>query len=402
LRISKISILISFSSPNFQIPVAVSPRRSSPVKKVFLGLAALPLIIEGGLWAFARAPENPKFNVFIESKVPGLKPEVSLTIDRMLGARTHNWTEEGKPGGAIRILCVGGESTWAQLQNTEETWWAKLQQELSAKYPQARIEIMANGASSMESVSGAKWVESVTPRVRPDIIIANIGAGDVYAAPLEYKYDSGKLASLSGQRTEVGGFRGLILKCSQLARWRRASNIEREGAIATASLAESGSYQTILEKRRKELQKIQPISGPFRLSDNDPRTEYIDGLKALAEVAKAFNAQLIVTGEPILPHRDMPSEAEELLTGLLLKASGANTAHRVDPGWFGGELRRFQEAAREWADTSKIPFFDMNGSVPRDGEHFVTDKILTDKGSAFMAQKIAELAASHFEKVLKK
>jgi lysophospholipase L1-like esterase len=238
--------------------------------------------------------------------------------------------------------------------------------------------------------------------MRPDIIIANLGAGDVYGAPIEYKYDPGKLASLSPQRTEVGGFRGLVLKCSQLARWKRASNVKREGAIATANQAEIGSYNNLLEKRRKEFQKIQPAPGPFRLSDNDPRTEYMDGIKGLAEAAKAFNAQLIVTGEPLLPHREMTAEAEEQLNGLILKSNGANTAYRIDPAWLGSELRRFQEAAREWADANQVPFFDMNGLVPRDGEHFVTDKVLTDKGAAFMAQKIAELAAPHFEKVLKK
>ena len=48
-------------------------------------------------------------------------------------------------------------------------------------------------------------------------------------------------------------------------------------------------------------------------------------------------------------------------------------------------MRRFQEAAKAFAEENKLPFVEANDQVPRDPDHFVNELILTDKGAQALA-----------------
>ena len=353
-----------------------------------LGIVALLLLIEVVLWAAFRAPTDSLMTIHLKNNIPGLKPKVTLNLNPDQQLRSINWTSGAKDANTVRILCVGGFATLGQLQNAPDTWWGQLGVLLQEKVPGAKIEIGANGASGMQSLVGARWVTSFAADWQPDIIITNFGAGDVMGQPLEYKYSANAFDTIPSTKRERGGFKNLMLNISQMARWKRVSNVKADAAGFEQRNGEDNHFAELFETMRKDFAKVHPVPNPFRLSDNDPRMEYMDAIKIINTQAKAVGAKLIITGEPCLCKEFLPDDVEALRNTFMPKSvAESHMAVKVQSGWVAREIRRFQEAAEQYATENQLVFCDLNEQVPQDATHFVNETILTDKG----AEKAAEI-----------
>jgi lysophospholipase L1-like esterase len=356
--------------------------------RFFLGGIVLWLLIEIGLWAAFRAPTERQMTLHLENKIPGLKPKVKIVVNPDQQLRVLNWVSGDRPLGSVRILCVGGFATHGQLQNAEDTWWGQLAKLLEEKLPNTKIEIGANGGTGFMSLLGGRWASTFAKDLQPDLIITNFGAGDVLMQPREYKYDPRAIDSAPQFKRELSGPKRLSLQFSQIARWLRARNTTREQAFFQDRLGADDFFADHFVQARAQFAKLNPIENPFRLADADPKNEYLDGLKTINAVAKEVGAKLILTGEPCLCAELMTDEATALRCTFMPKsAAESSLMMKLQSGWVQREIRRFQEAAEEYAQANQLTFVDLNGQVPQDAKHFVTELLLTDEG----AKRAAEL-----------
>ncbi len=372
-------------------------------KRLCLGVLAVWLLVEAGLWVAFRAPTETPVTYRLSNKLPGLKQKVTVTMNLDQQLRGLNWTAGAKEANTVRILCVGGQATFGQLQNAADTWWGQLSTLLQEKLPGVKIEIGTNGANGLMSLMGARWVSTFAQDFQPDVIITNFGAGDVMGQPLQYTYDARAFDALPITKRDRGGFKNFLLKCSQLARWKRASNAKSDGQQMQDVMGGDDFFTEHFAQMRQGFAKVVPIPNPFRVSDADPRNEYQDAIKIIASQAKSVGAKLILTGEPCLCRELMTEEAEALRCTYTPKSPAeGNVAIKLQAHWIEREMRRFQESAAEYATENQLVFVDLNGEVPQDPAHFVTETILTDAGAKKMAELLLPKVLPVIQQVLKK
>jgi lysophospholipase L1-like esterase len=369
------------------------------LKKAILTVVGLPLVVEGVQWAAMRTPKNLPLVISLRQDYPGFAKEATLRIDKDLSLRGPDWTVPKE--GTVRILLLGGESTVAYRQSQDNTWWGKLQAALAKKYPNRKVEFASNATDPGISLRGAKWLSEVAPMVKPDAVIACIGAGDVFSQPQKYTYKPNRLANMASTLPTRGALKNFFLSFSQTARRSRVSALETESLRIARNMEENGPV--FVEKSRREFAKLQnqqvPASEVFRLSENDPAKEYLDALQSLQETASQTGAKLILLGEPMLLYRELSmvdEAATKVLSRTLNTEDMGGSSFRIQSGWYVSELRRFQEKAQEWADKAKVPFANLNTKVPQDAEHFDGELLLNDKG----AEALAEAAYPVVEPVL--
>jgi len=363
---------------------------TSNLTRLFLRIClialALVVVAEIILWSFFRAPVNPMLTMRMKNKIPGLKEVVTLHINGDQQLRSINWTAGPREPGTLRILCIGGSATVGQLQNAQDTWWGQLAVLIQEKMPGTKIEVGANAAGGMHALPTVKWATSFLDDWKPDIIISNLGASDVMTQPLQYKYDASAFSLLPSANRERSAIKQMLLKVSQLAKWSRVRNARSDAAHIEYQIGSQDYFTDSFARARKELAKLPPIPNPFRLSDADPRNEYLDALKQLLDHAKGAGATLMLTGEPNLCHESMDEASEALRCTFMPKSAGeGNMVVRVDSAWVEREIRRYQEVAEKLAADNQLTFLDLNGEVPQNPAHFVTETIVTDEGARVMA-----------------
>jgi len=100
---------------------------------------------------------------------------VSLRINS-LGYRTREFSP-AKPPGVVRVLCVGGSTTVAGRTN-DETYPAKLERLLQARYPGLPLEVLNLGISGTRS---DHWLERREKlfALEPDVVVSFHGVNDL-------------------------------------------------------------------------------------------------------------------------------------------------------------------------------------------------------------------------------
>ena len=119
-----------------------------------------------------------------------------------------------------------------------------------------------------------------------------------------------------------------------------------------------------------------------------PAVEYVDGLKSLAESAKAIDAAFLVVGEPTL-HSGLLGPAEERLVHRWYQAdpaAGNKGVFRLDSGRVEIELGRYFSEAKKVCQSLGVPFVDPQRKIPPVSHFFVDDVLLTDEGATGVAR----------------
>jgi hypothetical protein len=159
--------------------------------------------------------------------------------------------------------------------------------------------------------------------------------------------------------------------------------------LAQNTIGRTDALRTTITNAQTAIARLPVVDGVPRTPPNDPLSEYLDALKALDALAARTGASLILSGEPsLLGQFTSLSDAEHLIgyVSASIQGTRADRPARPLPTWVLSEINRFAAATQSHADASRIPWIDLNGLIPRDTDHFVTDVMLTDAGAAKMAE----------------
>jgi hypothetical protein len=357
------------------------------LRKILLIAIAIPLLIEAVCWAFIRQPLDPIRTVSMNNDIPGFKKEVTFTFGNTQ-VRYLDWTPGEKPAGTVRILVIGGWATWGLLQNAQDTWWGQMHKGL--KDAGLNVQTAARGFERSGILQMAAGMENVVERLKPDILLLNVGFDDVVVHPLDYTYDKDRLSKLPGSPKD-STFKSFITQISQTVRLIRSRGASSEQSDARNKWGRTNHWKKWFEEMRAGISQLNTIS-LSREEDHDPLPEYFDGLKAFATIADRHGASLVITGEAALQDSEIGEDLQQrLMAYVTFETPRGGTdmkAARPVPGSVWREMRRFATTAEKFAADNKFPWFNLNDRIPRNAENFFTDVILTDAGSSEAAKAI--------------
>jgi len=363
------------------------------IRKLILAIIVLIALFESICWVFVPFPIEPLRILDLNNDLPGFKKNVQHIFgdDQV---RYIDWTGGEKPAGTVRILCIGGLATQGILQSAPDTWWGQLHARL--KQQGLKVETASRGFDRAGILEIAVAMGPVVERLKPDVIILNTGFDDVIVHPADYEYDKDKLSKMPAP-AKPSAVKNFLTTFSQTVRFKRWWSRDSENKQRQNEFGRKDVYKKLIEEKRimvnGDREKLMQAPGLPRhegilrmAGPNDPLPEYLDGLKAFADLAAKNAASLILTGEAALQDSGMYlAEGESLLAYIALKKPDANgdvPAARPNPAWVMREMERFASKAEEFAAGSNLPWFDLNGKVAKTTNNFFTDVMLTDAGAA--------------------
>ena len=363
------------------------------IRNILLALVSLFVLFEAVCWIFFPFSLEPLRKLDLDNDIPGFKKDVRLIFGDDL-IRYLDWSSGERPAGTVRILCVGGLATQGMLQSAGDTWWGQLHSRL--KQQGLKVETAARGFDHAGILEVAVAMGPVIERLKPDVIILNSGFDDVIIHPADYEYDKDKLSKLPAP-PKPSAFKEFLMKVSQTARFKRWWSRDSENKQQQDKFGRKDAFKKFFEEKRKLVngdrnekegaKGLPRHEGILRIAaPNDPLPEYLDGLKAFADIAAKNGASLILTGEATLHDSTINLvQMESLLAYIALRKPGANgevAAARPDSRWVMREMERFAGKAEEFAAANKLTWFDLNGKVAKSTDYFFSDVILTDAGAA--------------------
>lgn len=356
---------------------------SKILRRLLLSALLLVALFEAAGWLIFKFPIDPPRTLVLKNDIPGCAKDVKLVFDRRQ-TRRFSLTDP-KQQGTVRIFCLGGWATLAMNQNDPDTWWGRLQSALIAKG--LKVEFAARGAERSSLADNVALTTPIIESLRPDIIIVNAGFDDALVHPLDYQYNPAAVAArLTPQPPAL---RDHLVRFSQSVRFKRWWSTRREMGLAQNTIGRTDALRTSITNAQAAIARLPVVDGVPRTPPNDPLSEYLDALKALDALAARTGASLILSGEPsLLGEFTSLSDAEHLVgyVSASIQGTRADRPARPLPTWVLSEMNRFAAATQSHADANRIPWIDLNGLVPRDTDHFVTDVMLTDAGAAKMAE----------------
>ena len=371
------------------------------IRNLLIALVSLVVLFEAVCWIFVRFPVEPLRTLDLNNDIPGFKKDVRLIFGEDL-VRYLDWSGGDKPAGTVRILCVGGLATQAMLQNSADTWWGQLHARL--KQQGLKVETASVGFDRAGIIMMAAAAGPMVERLKPDVIILNSGFDDVIIHSAEYEYDKDKLSKVP-VASPPSALKSFLLSVSQTARFRRWWSRDSDNKRLQNEWGRKDAYKRILEEKRKSVngdrenrdgaKGLPQHEGILRMAaSNDPLPEYLDGLKAFADIASKHGASLILTGEAALQDSVMMVPEDCLLAYIALRKPGPEgnfPAARPSTAWVMREMNRFADKAADFAAGNKLPWLDLNGKIAKSAENFFSDVILTDVGAAEAGALLAPL-----------
>lgn len=362
------------TQPNEHTP-ASNPRRKRSKKRIafLIGLQLLLLVLglEGALrvraWKRFGTPKARIADAYLSKTddfpylvpIPGAALEgdfVSLHINS-LGFRGEEFPLEKQPG-ELRIACLGASTTFcAEASSDEQTWPAKLQADLSARYPDRLIRVINAGIPGYCIEHSAENLRRRVLPLQPDLVI-------LYHAYNDIIDDSRAIAAAAGLVDEAE---------PAVTLGDRLSDISVLYTVASKNLAiRSGGKQP-----SASTQQLNAL--PDEMPDH-----FISELAAIHAELKARDIQLVLS---TFITKFRPSQPPEVQ-----RANADITA--IYMPWMSMEMLNesfadYNAAIRAFAKTHQLPIVLDTDSIPADGEHFADCIHFTDAGSALMAQRFA-------------
>ncbi len=173
------------------------------------------------------------------------------TRHNALGFRGPEITAE-KPAGTLRVLCLGGSSTYGfSVSSDAATWPARLQARLQDSHPYRRIEVINAGVPGYTSFENLASFEFRGLDLRPDIVVSYAGYNDLRAAT----WPSPRGDNTQFRKSWTAPSRDRltsVLECSRtflLLRWFLTDFRARTTELASYVVVDEGPVPT-LDRRR--------------------------------------------------------------------------------------------------------------------------------------------------------
>lgn len=283
---------------------------------------------------------------------------VSLHINS-LGFRGEEFPLE-KPDGELRIVCLGASTTFcAEASNDGRTWPARLQADLSARFPERAIRVINAGIPGYCIEHSAENLRRRVLPLDPDVVI-------LYHAHNDIIDDSRAVAVAAGLVGEVEPEARTLSD--------RLSDISVLYTVASKNLAiRSGSKaRTAKAKQLSEL--------PDEMPDH-----FMSELEAIHQELKSRDIQLVLS---TFITKFRPSQSAELqranadITAIYMPWMSMETLNEA--------FADYNAAILAFAHERGLPVVTDTESIPADDEHFADCIHFADAGCALMAKRFAD------------
>lgn len=352
-------------------PVPVRPRLSRRRKLAFtaLLLVAAFLVCEGALrlraWikyggAGTRSVDEIKF---ADPDLGGqlvLRPgyevrgrDRSLRINS-LGYRGAEFART-RPVGTIRIVCIGGSTTFCGEVDDDATWPHQLGELLRPQFPGLIVEVINAGVPGYNAADCRRVLGRVLD-LQPDLVI-------FYEANNQMAYDTRRLARKQGLVAEDGG--NVSEPIRFLARW-------------------SLTVDLVHKNTRILLSQADATQGKLEELPDDLTRTYVEELGQIHTMVKNRGVSLVLATFIVKYRRDQSPEQQ---------VKNADIAFYYMP-WMRMEhlvrgIDLYNDALLTFGRDYAIPVVDDRECVPPDAEHFVDCMHFTRAGCSIMARRMA-------------
>ena len=360
---------------------------------LFVVGVGLFLVVEVLVRLLFPQPLDPGRTFVVENEIPGLKPKVRYKID-VNQIRGFESTK-AKPDGALRILCVGGDSTSTMLQAVEDTWWGQLGAKLEASLGKEVQIGCITALRSAEIIGGAQWIDHMLGEVDGvDLVIAMYGHRAVLAPGVNFRFDPQSIEPIIFESKQ--GLMFNLASASHVVRLARNAHIKSKRDAQQRQLGKPNHLRDRFTAAGQAFRSItKTTSAPPRATD--PRSKYLHGIGVFTEIAKRHGVKLLILGEPtVFSERPSPDAAETLYTPVQIGPESSDFA-RPASSWVDSELGRYYAAASKLCEAAAVPFVNLHGAIEPSRDKFYTEATLTDAG----ALKLAEELLPSVEKLLK-
>lgn len=360
---------------------------------VFLGASAGLLVADVAqwLWLPCALPSLPRAaNVVYEMHVtgvetPGLKGPTRFTTESH-GLRCRTEVVTPKPAGLYRIFCMGGSTTECAYLDDADAWPALIEAELTARFPDERIQVASAG------VSGATSADHVTQLARdllplePDCILLMCGLNDHFR----------RGAGTSARAGLMGDAGAWLIRHSMTA--RRFERARQRLTTDTPSDARPFIQDTAgafyAEKRKACAATPTAASAAAFAGLPDPAPGFAGNLERIADLCEGAGVRLILITHPSIYRGDLsPAERRLLWMTALITVDGTQPPME----WHIRRLARLNQAMAAVADGRGLTLIDADGRLPKDTGTFYDDCHLNISGSRRLATLITPELTAHFQ-----
>ena len=369
-----------------QLSATASPRisRDRLYKCCLVVVAVLfaLLAVEAALWLSAPI-ETDSYVYSVMQSIPGTKPVVALKSYRY-GMRARAAPARRKPTRTIRILCLGGSTTEALSQSSDDAWWGILEKMLTPQLAgqDVDIEILAVGKSGFTVFEDLQWTVHHLREIDPDIVVTLLGINNLaWKGGPSYAY-SAQDQTRRLATAEAGSWRDTLEQRSQLV--RRIIRVKRLFAQWRNLRTGRAIDWHDIEAARREYRGLAFVAQPIRKPD--PLVEFENDVGLLLEyLRQARIKEVIVLGQPVL-WTEHPSSDD--LDHYWFSIGTPAGRVRAAPQWLAREMHRYNETQRRIADRFDFTYLDLALSVPPTTAAFFDDCHFTDEGNRIVAEAV--------------
>ncbi len=261
-----------------------------------------------------------------------------------------------KPDGVVRIVALGGSSTYTiNVKNNEHTFTARLQDILREQYDYKNVEVINAGVGGYNSWESLINLAFRVLDLEPDLLIIYQGTNDVHARfvpPEHYKADN------SGHRKQWESPSIPLVENSALFRVLfRKSGITSQVGIGNFVKADTDySHNEVGDKN------------PLELLEKNKPVFYERNLKNMLAIADTNDIDAMLATWAYSPNFDDYASTEHYQRGFM---ENNNVVKKV-------------------AEDTSAPLFDFAAVMPKDPEYWSDGRHVNEKGADYKARLFAD------------
>ncbi|HKB15092.1 MAG TPA: GDSL-type esterase/lipase family protein [Planctomycetota bacterium] len=320
-------------------------------------------------------PLFPHVKAVLDVDLRGVSPHGRLTTNRW-GLRGEEPPEEWDAWDTW--VTIGGSTTQCFYLDDEKTWPHLLQQRLRERNP--RTWVGNGGIDGQTTRAHLVFMDEVVRAIRPDAVLFLLGVNDFSLSICQDR-------RLFGNPQDRGAWSEDSWKM-RLFRWSRLFQLGYRWSVAL-------SGDVILVRAAHRNYEPTPLGPDPTPVPSDPRDllpelpEFRSNLKALVESGRAMGVRTVFLTQPILfadadPWRGIEGEFFWIRRPIA-RFSAADCRRMLDV---------YNRATVETCRAEGAPCFDLAAEVPSNGDLYYDPAHFTEKGCAFVAEKVAAFLAA--------
>lgn len=265
-------------------------------------------ILVGTLFFLPVEKEYLRFQCFGYKKIPKEKMDPDLFWKPVEEFRNVKYSLK-KPKNTFRVICNGHSVTQGNAEKgllpREQTFVYKLEQILSRKYKNKKIEVINAGNGGYSSLQGVRYFEKTLWKYNPDLIINWFG-GNEYSFALFYSDKEQKMVNEKKKESA-----SIFEKSKLYLLFKNFSFIKKSLDNPVVRVLPADFYKNCEEMlifaREKKIESVFVVPFQADFTDNNRRIQYSRESQEELEVLKQKYEFELLYIKPYLSGRDLTS-----------------------------------------------------------------------------------------------